>query len=194
MSNTEKVKYIREQTFSPINKVNDALKRSNGDVDGAIKILVDEKQADANEMANRTANASIVYSYVHNNRVGAMIVLACQTDFAAKNEAFLNLAKNICMHIVSTPIKPLYIRKDEIDPFEREGIANSHRYACKGKPPQVVEKIVEGKMKKYYAEVCLLDQPFVREESVTIEQLIKDVSSTIGEKIEIKQFVKVVAQ
>lgn len=95
MTNTEKVKQIRGMTFSPVNKINEALQRANGDVAAAIEILVKEKQADANEMANRVANAKIVHSYVHNNRIGAMIVLACQTDFVAKSEPFLALAKNI---------------------------------------------------------------------------------------------------
>ncbi len=194
MTNTEKVKHIRGVTFSPINKVSDALTRANGDVDAAIKILVDEKQADANEMANRVANTKIVHSYVHGNRIGAMIVLACQTDFVAKNEAFLNLAKNICMHIVSTPVAPIYTDETSVPADTRQAFEAEFAKTCVGKPPQVVEKIVAGKMKKFYSERCLYNQPFVREDTVTIGQLIKDVSSTLGEKIEVSHFVKVVAQ
>lgn len=119
MTNTEKVKLIREKTFSPINRINAALVQSNGDVDAAIAILVKEKQADANEMANRTAEAAIVHSYVHNHRIGAMLVLACQTDFSAKNDLFINLAKDICMHIVSTPVVPIYADEDSIPPSPR---------------------------------------------------------------------------
>lgn len=115
MTNTEKVKQIREQTFSPINRINAALTKTNGDVAEAIKILIAEKQVDANDMANRVAASAIVYSYVHNHRVGAMIVLACQTDFSAKNDVFLNLAKDICMHIVSTPVAPIYTNEQAID-------------------------------------------------------------------------------
>lgn len=194
MINTEKVKHVRGVTFSPINKVNDALKRTDGDVEKAIALLVLEKQADANEMANRAANASIVYSYVHSNRVGAMIVLACQTDFSAKNDLFLNLAKDICMHIVSTPVAPIYtdeanVPEDTKQAF-RGGFAASH---C-GKPPAVLEKIVDGKMKKFYAENCLYNQPFVKDDTKTIGQIINEVSSCIGEKIEVKRFVKIVAQ
>lgn len=194
MTNIEKVKLIREKTFSPINRINTALAKTNGDVELAIALLVAEKQADANEMANRAANASIVHSYVHNNRVGAMIVLACQTDFSAKNELFLNLAKDICMHIVSTPVAPIYtdeanVPEDTKQTF-RGGFAASH---C-GKPPAVLEKIVNGKMKKWYAENCLYNQPFVKDDTKTIGQLIKEVSATIGEKVEVKRFVKIVAQ
>lgn len=194
MTNTEKVKHIRGVTFSPINKVNEALQRANGDVDAAIKILVDEKQADANEMANRVANSKIVYSYVHGNRIGAMIVLACQTDFVAKNDAFLNLAKNICMHIVSTPIAPQYVSADSIPEDTRLKWASEYIQETEGKPAAVRDKIIQGKLKKRVEQICLLNQPFVREDTVTIEQLIKDVSSTLGEKIEVNHFVKVVAQ
>ncbi len=91
MTNTEKVKQIREKTFSPINKINAALTKTNGDIDEGDKDSNCEKQVDANDMANRVTSSAIVHSYVHNNRIGAMVVLACQTDFSAKNELFLNL-------------------------------------------------------------------------------------------------------
>jgi len=194
MTNIEKVKHIRGITFSPISKINEALARSNGDVADAVDLLIKEKQADANEMANRVANTKIVYSYVHNNRVGAMIVLACQTDFVAKNEAFLALTKNLCMHIVSTPIAPVYINEASVPEDTRQAFEKGFATTAGNKPPQIVEKIVAGKMKKFYAENCLYSQPFVREDTVTIEQLINDVSSTLGEKIEVKRFIKMVAQ
>jgi len=195
MTNVEKVKHIRGLTFSPINKINEALARANGDVAAAIEILISEKQADANEMANRAANTKIVYSYVHNYRVGAMIILACQTDFVAKNEAFLALAKNICMHIVSAPIAPEYIEEASVDKERIEQMRNIYLSQIpSNKPETVKQKIIDGKMAKFYNEVCLLNQPFVREDTVTIGQLIKDVSSTLGEKIEITYFTKVVAR
>lgn len=195
MTNTEKVKHIRGITFSPINKINDALARSNGDIDAAVALLVKEKQADANEMANRTANTKIVYSYVHNNRIGAMIVLACQTDFVAKTSAFLNLAKNICMHIVSTPKAPQCVDEASADKEYVEKWRNIFLTGIDPKKPEAVkQKIVDGKMSKLLGEICLLKQPFVRDDTVTVGQLINDVSSTLGEKIEIKQFVKFIAQ
>lgn len=194
MTNTEKVKQIREQTFSPINKINAALAKTNGDVQEAIKVLIAEKQVDANDMANRVAEASIVYSYVHNNRVGAMIVLACQTDFSAKNEIFLNLAKNICMHIVSAPVAPIYISENNIPPHDFLTVREKFFSGIENKPDAIKEKIVSGKLNKWYSEVCLTNQKFVKDDTKTIDQLIKEVSSTIGEKIEIKRFVKIVAQ
>lgn len=177
-----------------MNKINAALAKANGDVEAAIQILIAEKQVDANEMANRVANSKIVYSYVHNNRIGAMIILACQTDFVAKNDSFLNLAKNICMHIVATPVAPIYIDEASVPEDTKAAMMKEFAEACTGKPPQVVEKIVAGKLKKFYAERCLYNQQFVRDDVVTIGQLINGASSTLGEKIEVKHFVKLVAQ
>ena len=194
MTNVEKVKQIREQTLSPINKINAALVKANGDVDAAIKILIAEKQVDANDMANRVASSSVVHSYVHNNRVGAMIVLACQTDFSAKNDLFINLAKDVCMHIVSTTVTPTYVDETSIPEDVKVTSKAGFAATCQGKPAQIVEKIVAGKMQKWYGEVCLLNQPFIKDDTKTIKQLIQELSSTIGEKIEVKRFVKVVAQ
>lgn len=194
MTNTEKVKLIREKTFSPINRINAALAKTNGDVDEAIKILIAEKQADANEMANRVAEASIVHSYVHNHRIGAMIVLACQTDFSAKNEMFINLAKDICMHLVSAPIVPIYTDEASVPEDIRKKWQQAYATECANKPPQVVEKIVAGKMKKWYSTECLYNQTFMKDETKTVGQVIAEVSGTIGEKIEVKRFVKIVAQ
>ena len=179
-----------------MNKVNDALQRSKWDVDAAVALLVKEKQADANEMANRTANTKIVYSYVHNNRIGAMIVLACQTDFVAKNEAFLDLAKDICMHIVSAPVAPEYVSESNTPP-ETKNLIYETCWSIPGfdkKPEQVRDKIVEGKLKSFYERVCLLNQKFIKDETKTVQQVIYEFASTVGEKIEVKSFTRMVAQ
>jgi elongation factor Ts len=194
MNNTEKIKLIREKTFSPVNRINAALAKSNGDVDAAIRVLVAEKQADANDMANRTAEAAIVHSYVHNHRIGVMLVLACQTDFSAKNEIFVNLAKELCMHIVSTPVVPIYADEAGVPDVTKKSWEEEFTNQCTGKPPQVVEKIVAGKMKKRYTEYCLYNQPFIKDDKKTVGEVIKEASGTIGEKIEVKRFAKMVAQ
>ena len=194
MNHIDKVKLIREKTLSPMNRINDALAKANGDVEAAIQILIAEKQVDANDMANRVTSSAIVQSYVHNHRVGAMLVLACQTDFSAKNDLFLNLAKDICMHIVSTPVAPIYTDEVGVPEDTKEAVKNVFTQTITGKPPAIVEKIVTGKMQKWYTENCLYHQPFVKDDTKTIGQLIKEVSSTIGEKIEVKHFVKVVAK
>lgn len=190
MNDVEKVKLIRDKTMSPMNKISVALKRANGDVDKAIEILVQDKQADATDMANRVACASIVYSYVHNNKIGAMIVLACQTDFVAKNEVFLGLAKDICMHITSSPIKPYYVADTDIPKELLDLQKTKFADGTQNKPQAVADKIIMGKLNKYLNEVCLLRQNFVKNEEITVQQLIQSVSATMGEKIELKKFTK----
>ncbi len=194
MTNTEKVKYIRNTTLAPINKINDALKKSEGNVDEAIQILIKEKHANLEDMNNRVANTNIVYSYTHNNRIGAMIVLACQSDFVARNELFLALAKNICMHIVSSPVWPEYIKKEDIPEAKIADIQGDVMLISKNKPANIIQKIIDGKITKYCDDYCLLNQKYVKDDTLTIEDLIKDASASLGEKIEIKQFIKMVAQ
>ena len=190
MTNQQKAAHIRGITMSPWSAIADALLQSEGDIDKAIKILTELKQADANDMANRVANAGIVYSYVHNNRVGAMIVLSCQTDFVTKNELFINLAKDICMHICSTPITPTIISKDELSGTEKSILISNFKKEAGNKPVNIIDKIVDGKLGKWYGDCCLLNQKFVKNDKITINQLIQDASGTLGEKIELKQFIK----
>lgn len=195
MTTKEKVKKIRDITLSPISKISDALKRTNDDVDAAIKLLIQEKSADANDMANRVANASIVYSYVHNNKIGAMITLACQTDFVAKNELFLALAKDICLHIISTPCAT-YIDESSVTDFDkneiRESILKDPNMAKK--PQNIIDKIYQGKLQKELDSMCLLRHKFVKDDTISIKELINRAASTLGEKIELKQFIRIVAQ
>ena len=186
-----KVAKIRDITMSPFKKISEALETCNGDVDKTIALLISNRQADSADIANRVASASIVQSYVHNNKVGAMIVLACQTDFVAKNETFLSLAKDICIHITSAPTVPLYITETDIPKEALDAKKFEFAATCIGKPEAIVNKIVMGKLQKFYSENCLLNQKFVKNEDITIAQLIKDVSATVGEKIELKKFIKI---
>jgi len=192
MNNIEKVKKIRDVTLSPFKSINEALTKSNGDVDKAIEILLSEKVADATDMANRVANNSVVYSYVHNNKIGAMIELTCQTDFVAKNEIFLALAKDICMHVVSSPTQAQFVDENDIGEARKSGyMADLYLSLQNDKKPQnIKDKIIQGKMNKWYSDVCLLNQKFIKNEEQTIRELIQSVSGTVGEKIELKRFVR----
>ena len=194
MTHPEKVKLLRDETMSPMNKINDALKQSDGDLAKARDLLLKEmSRIDIAEMEKRTANATIVYGYVHANRIGALLTLACQTDFVAKNELFLSLAKDICMHIVSTPFPPEYVSEAEVPAARKEMWHNDAIRGLENKPQAVLEKIVSGKIKKQVDEVCLLSQPFIKDEKTTIGQLIANVSAQTREKIEVKKFVRMVA-
>ena len=193
MTTPEKVKQIRDITMSSFGKINEALTATNGDVEKAIELLVKQKQADAGDMARRSADNNIVYSYVHNHRIGAMLVMGSQTDFVARNQIFLDLAKDICMHIVSCPTPPKSV--DEMG-FTKETL-DEWKLQCamgtEGKPAGVVDKIVMGKLNKKLDEVCLLRQKFIKDDSITIKDLIGKASATLGEKIEVKQFVRMIA-
>jgi len=179
--------------MSPINKISAALTTTNGDVDKAIALLIEQKQADATDMANRVASASIVYGYVHNNKVGAMIVLACQTDFVAKNDVFLALAKDLCMHIVSSPTQAEYVDEQSVNEARKNIVIQDLYRITEGKPQPIQEKIVKGKMDKWFSEICLVNQKFIKDDTKTIKQLIAETSATLGEKIELKKFIRIAA-
>lgn len=191
-NNIDKVKKIRDITLSPVNKINLALDKCNGDLDKAIELLIKEKQTISIDIANRTADNNFVYSYVHNNKIGAMIVLSCQTDFVARNELFLELAKNICLHIVSNPIHAEYVNLSDISAEEQCHQALIFKAEIKGKPPEIIDKIVVGKINKYFGDKCLLNQKFIKDDKITIEGLINQVSASVGEKIQISKFVRMV--
>jgi elongation factor Ts len=189
MTNQEKVLYIRKITMSPWSKIAEALNTSKFDVDAAVKVLLDKKQTSAEDMANRTTNAGIVYSYVHSNKVGVMVNLACQTDFVAKNELFINLAKDICMHIVAAPLVS-YVSESNLNPQDLAEAKAEFARGMEKKPQSIIDKIVAGKWQKKLEEMCLLNQKFVKDDTLTIQQLIANVSATVGEKIEVKKFIK----
>jgi elongation factor Ts len=192
MEDIDKIKRIRELTQSPILAIKKALEEVGGAVEKAIDILLEQKTANAQDMANRKANNNTVYSYVHNHRVGAMITISSQTDFVSKNEVFLQLAKDICMHIVSTPTPPQYINETDISLVSKEKV-NSTWVAelnIANKPENVQAKILQGKWSKYVKETCLMNQNFIKDDTLTIQELINRASSTLGEKIELKRFTR----
>lgn len=193
MTHIEKVKHIRATTMAPMNKINNALKEADDNVDVAIDILIKQKAADVDDMANRKADNTIVYSYVHSNKVGALVSLACQTDFVAKNEMFLQLAKDICMHVVSNPNQAHYVDVDRVPEVRKQGKISDIFITLGNKPPEIREKIVKGKLSKWYDEICLCRQKFVKDDSITLQGLINKVSAAVGEKIEIKEFVRLSA-
>lgn len=189
----EQCKLVRKLTLAPMNKIAAALQETKGDVDKAVELLVKQKEVDANDMANRVANNNIVYSYVHNNRIGAMIVLSCQTDFVARNEVFLDLAKDLCIQVVSAPSIPKYISSNEVSKEDEAAWKAEFSVGLEKKPAAIVEKIVTGKYEKRLKEVCLISQPFVKDDTKTVGEIIQGVSSTVGEKIELKKFVRLSA-
>lgn len=190
MNTNEKITHIRQVTMSSFGKIAAALKQTNDDADAAIALLIKQRDADAGDIANRKADNNFVYSYVHNNKIGAMIILASQTDFVSKNELFIQLAKDVCMHIVSSPVQAEYVTQDHIPEEIIMEWRKSYLIGIENKPLAIIDKIVGGKVEKKMTEVSLSNQKFIKDESITIGELINKVSATVKEKIEIKKFVR----
>ncbi len=186
---TEMIKQLRGATNAPILDCRKALQEANGDFDKAVDWLREKGMATAAKRADREASNGVVELYSHGNgRVGVMVELNCETDFVARNEQFRNLAHEIALQIAAS--SPKYINADEIPAAEIEherGIARA-RAKEEGKPDNVLEKIVEGRIEKYKDEVCLLRQAYIRDESVNIEKLILQNVAAIGEAIVVRRF------
>ncbi len=168
-----------------------ALEESNGDFEAAIDWLRKRGAAKAAKRADKVASEGKVFLYNHaNGKIGVMLELNSETDFVAKNEKFLALGNDIAMHIAA--MNPKYLNSEEVSPEDIEREKNVYRDQLKaeGKPEEMIEKILEGKMGKYYSEHCLLNQSFIKDEDKTIEQLLTTSSGEIGEKISLRRFVR----
>jgi len=187
----ELVKKLREQTGISILECKKALEETAGDIEKANEILRKKGFEKAKSKSSRTTNQGAVGAYIHNNnRVGVMLELGCETDFVAKNGEFLQLLKDIAMQIAA--MNPRYISEKDIpsDILEKEKEIYREQMKDSGKPAQIVEKIVEGKLSKFYTDTCLLHQPFFKDDKITIDKLIAEKIYKTGENIVVKRFVR----
>ncbi len=185
------VKELRDKTGAPMMDCKKALTESNGDVEKAVDWLRKRGVAVAAKKSSRTTKEGVVESYIHaGGKIGVMVEVNCESDFVARTEDFKELVHDIAMHIAA--VDPKFIRKEDVTPeaFEREKDIYRAQAAATGKPANVVEKIVEGKMGKFYEEVCLYEQPFIKENSVTISQLIAQKIGKLGENISVRRFAR----
>ncbi|MFN3491719.1 MAG: translation elongation factor Ts [Anaerolineales bacterium] len=186
---TEMIKQLRAATNAPMLDCRKALQESNGDFDKAVDWLREKGMATAAKRADRDASNGVVELYSHGGgRVGVMVEINCETDFVARNEQFRTLAHEIALQIAASA--PKYITAEQIPASELEHEKEIARARAReeGKPDNVLEKIVEGRVEKYKDEVCLLRQPYIRDESVTIEKLILQNVAAIGEAIVVRRF------
>ena len=187
---TEDIIKLREQTGAGMLDCKKALDEANGDLEKAGEILRKKGQAKAaKKSAERETKEGVVHAYIHaNGKVGAMIELLCETDFVAKNEVFQELAHEIAMQIAAT--EPLYLKPEDVpeEVIEKEKSMIKEEMADESKPADVLDKIIEGKIAKYYEDVCLLNQPYIKDEDMTIGDLINNKIASLGEKIEIGNF------
>jgi elongation factor Ts len=187
----KQVKELREKSGAPMGDCLKALQESKGDMEQAFVVLRKRGMASAQKKASRSTNEGAVGTYIHaGGKIGVLLELNCESDFVARTEDFQELLKDISMHIAATD--PRYVRKEDVTPedMEREKEIYRAQAAATGKPAPVVEKIVEGKMSKFYEEVCLLEQPFIKEQSMTITQLIAQKVGKLGENITVRRFAR----
>ncbi|MDR5728596.1 MAG: translation elongation factor Ts [Terriglobia bacterium] len=185
------VKELREKTGAPMMDCRNALTEAKGDMEEAVVVLRKRGMASAAKKASRTASEGAVGTYIHaGGKIGVLIEVNCESDFVARTPDFQELLKDIAMHIAATD--PRYIRKEDVTPedLEREKDIYRAQAAQTGKPAPVIEKIIEGKMSKFYEEVCLLEQPFIKEQTVTIAQLIAQKVGKLGENIVVRRFAR----
>jgi elongation factor Ts len=185
------VKELRDKSGAPMMDCKNALSEAKGDMEQAFVVLRKKGMASAAKKAARVTSEGSVSSYIHaGGKIGVLLEVNCESDFVARTADFQNLVHDISMHIAA--VDPKYIKRDEVTPeaFEREKDIYRSQAAATGKPPAVVEKIVEGKMAKYYEEVCLLDQPFIKDQTISIQQLIAGVVGKLGENITVRRFAR----
>ena len=182
------VKELREKTGAGIMDAKNALTETGGNIDKAVELLRQKGMASADKKMGRIAAEGLIGSYVHNGKIGVMIEVNCETDFVARNEEFQQLVKDLCLHIASS--SPEFVSRDEIPAsvIEEERRIESGKEDLQSKPEQIREKIVQGRVDKLMAERCLLEQPFVKDPGIKIEDLIKEKIAKIGEKITIRRF------
>jgi elongation factor Ts len=185
------VKQLREKTNAGIMDCKAALKDCDGDMDKAVDFLRKKGLATAAKRAGRDASEGTVQSYIHmGGKIGAMVEVNCETDFVAKNEDFLEFARNIAMHVAAT--NPVALTEEEVpaDVVEREMAIYRDQAKEMGKPEQMIDKIAQGKMGKFYKESCLMNQQFVRDPDKTIADYLNEMIAKTGEKMTIKRFAR----
>jgi elongation factor Ts len=185
------VKELREKSGAPMGDCLKALQEANGDMENAFVVLRKRGMASAAKKATRTTNEGAVGTYIHaGGKIGVLVELNCESDFVARTEDFQELLRDIAMHIAATD--PRFVSREDVTEadIEREKEIYRAQAAATGKPANIIEKMLEGKMAKFYEEVCLLDQPFIKEQSHTIAQIIAAKVAKLGENISVRRFAR----
>jgi elongation factor Ts len=186
----ESVKNLREKTGAGMMECKKALTESSGDFEKAIDLLRQKGLATALKKAGRSVSEGLIDAYIHMGRIGTMVEINCETDFVARTDDFKELMKDVAMHIAAA--NPLYLTREDVsqDVLDRE--KEIYRAQVSGKPPQVIEKIIEGKLEKFYSDNCLLDQIFIKDpdQKKTVKDLVTEKVAKLGENIIIRRFAR----
>ena len=183
------VKELRDKTGAGMMDCKRALGKAEGDIDKAIGVLREQGIAKASSKAGRATSEGVVGSYIHpGDKLGVMVEINCETDFVARTDQFKTFARNVAMQIAAT--SPACVDRDSLDSalIEKEKEIFRHQAENEGKPAKIIDKIVDGRLEKYFAEVVLLDQPYVKDGDMTISDLVKETVGMLGENIVIKRF------
>ncbi len=191
MFTTEDIVKLRKRTNAGMMDCKNALTETNGDLDKATEWLREKGIAKAAKKADRIAAEGLVYSYIHmGGKIGVLVEINCETDFVSRSDNFVALCKDVALHIAAS--KPLYVTTAEVptDVLEHEKEILKAQALNEGKPANIVDRMIEGRIKKFYEEVCLLEQPFVKDPSKKISDIVNEAILTIGEKISIRRFTR----
>ncbi|MBR6613642.1 MAG: translation elongation factor Ts [Clostridia bacterium] len=190
MVTAEQVKELREMTGAGVMDCKKVLVETDGNMDKAVELLRERGIAKAAKKASRIAAEGLVEAYIHSGRYGALVEVNSETDFVSKNEEFRTFVRDIAMHIVAS--NPKYVSRDEVpaDVVEAEKEILKAQALNEGKPAAIVDKMVEGRINKFFEEVCLLDQPFVKDQDKTVQEVLNEKIAVIGENIVIRRFVR----
>lgn len=185
------VKELREKTNAGFSDCRAALVETNGDIEKAVDVLRKKGQASAAKKATREATEGLIGHYIHaGGKIGVIVEINCESDFVARTDAFQQLCHDVAMHIAA--VDPRYVRREDVTPemLEREREIYSAQARATGKPDQVIQKIVTGKMEKFYEESCLYEQHFIKDETLTIGEMITQAIAKLGENITIRRFAR----
>lgn len=186
----EQVKELRDRTGAGIMDCKKILVEADGNIEKAIELLREKGMAKAAKKAGRVASEGLVEAYIHNGKYGALVEVNSETDFVSNNEDFKNFVKDIAMHIAA--VGPKYVKREEVpaEVVENEKATLKTQAINEGKPEAIAEKMVEGRLNKFYSEICLLDQPFVKDPDMTVGELLTALIAKIGENIVIRRFAR----
>ncbi|HOD13299.1 MAG TPA: translation elongation factor Ts [Spirochaetota bacterium] len=188
---SEMIKELREKTQAGMLDCKKALVETGGDMDKAVEFLRKKGLASADKKMGREVTQGIIASYIHNNKkIGVLVELLTVTDFVARNDAFEELGKELCMQVAAA--SPMYVKIEDVpaDVIEKEREIYREQMKDSGKPANVIEKIIDGKLNKFYSDVCLLEQEFIKDPAVKIKDLIKQKIAVFGENIEVGKFIR----
>ncbi len=186
---TSMISALREKTGAGLLDVKKALDEANGNTDEAITILRKKLGSKMDKLASRATKEGLIESYIHlGGKVGVLVEVNCETDFVAKTDDFKSFCRDLCLQIAAT--SPLYVRREDVPEAELAKERDIAMAQLEGKPPAAVQKIVEGKLNKYFEQVCLLEQPFVKDNAKVIKDLLTEKVAKLGENMQVRRFAR----